>query len=174
MLAIGVGVSGGFQRIGLAQIGFAAVSLALAACLYWAYFGTAEDRAAEQAMDDASAERRPWIAIAAFAYSFTLMLLGVVFAASGLHQALAHPTAAIDVSWAAQLAGGVAVFWVGLAGFRLGIRRPGAVVRLAGGLLLVVTIVLGTQVSGLVQLVALLAGSLVILLVERTSVPGEI
>ncbi len=75
VLAVGVGVSGGVERIGIAQIGFAAVSLALAACLYWAYFGTGEDRAAEQAMDDASAERRPWIAIAAFAYSFTLVQL---------------------------------------------------------------------------------------------------
>ncbi|MEP6817084.1 MAG: low temperature requirement protein A [Marmoricola sp.] len=173
VLAIGVGVSGGLQTIGIAQIGFAAISLALAACLYWAYFGTAEDHAAEQAMEGATPQQRPWIAVAAYAYSFTLMLLGVVFAASGLHNALAHPSHAIDVSWASQLAGGVAAFWVGLAGFRLAIGRPGAVVRLAGGLLLVATIVLGTQVSGLVQLVALLAGSLVILLVERTTVPGE-
>lgn len=70
MLAIGVGVSGGVERIGIAQIGFAAISLALAACVYWAYFGTAP----------------------------------------GLHRALAHPTESLDVSWAAQLAGGVAGF----------------------------------------------------------------
>ncbi len=77
------------------------------------------------------------------------------------------PPSLPEVRSRTAVGGHVHVLW-------LAIRRPAALARLAGGLLLVVTIVPGTQVSGLVQLVALVAGSLVILLVERTSVPGEI
>ena len=110
VLAIGVGVSGGTERIGIAQIGFAAVSLTLAASLYWAYFGTGEDNAAERALEAAPEERQQGMGLASFGYAFAVMLLGVVFAASGLHHALEHPTHHLDLAWAAQLAAGTAGF----------------------------------------------------------------
>ena len=94
VLAIGVGVSGGLERIGTIQVGFAAISLALAASLYWAYFGTGEDSAAERALETAPEDRQQGIGLWSFGYAFAVMLLGVVFTASGLHHALAHPTPA--------------------------------------------------------------------------------
>jgi low temperature requirement protein LtrA len=115
VLAIGVGLSSGAERIGTAQIGFAAVSLTLAAALFWAYFGTGEDHAAELALEAAPEERQQPIGLASFGYAFAVMLLGIVFAASGLHHALEHPTHHLDLAWAAQLAAGTAGFWVGLA-----------------------------------------------------------
>ena len=57
VLAIGVGLGTGLQAIGLEQIAFAAISLLLAATLYWAYFGVGEDTRAEAALDSLSAER---------------------------------------------------------------------------------------------------------------------
>jgi low temperature requirement protein LtrA len=167
VLAIGVGVGSGLERIGVAQVLFAAISLALAASLYWAYFGTGEDHAAEVVLDAAPPERQQGIALASFGYAFAVMLLAVVFAASGLHHALAHPTHALDLAWAAQLACGVAGFWVGLALFRLAIGRRDVALRLAGGLLLAAATVVGTAFSGLAELVVLLLGSLGILLAGR-------
>ena len=169
VLAIGIGVSSGDTRIGVAQIGFAAISLALAASLYWAYFGTAEDHAAEEALATTPADRQQNVALASFGYAFGVILLAVVFTASGLHHAMAHPTHTLDLAWAAQLAGGVAAFWVGLALFRLAIGRRDVLFRLTGGLLLLAAVPVGTTVSGLAELVVLLAGSTVVLAAERSA-----
>ena len=166
VLAIGVGVSSGAERIGLAQIAFAAISLVLAATLYRAYFGTGEDTAAEHALAEAG-PRQHAVALASFGYALAVMLLGVVFSASGLHHALEHPLHHLDVEWAAHLAGGVAAFWLGLTIFRLSIGRRDIGLRLVGGLALLATIPLGTLVSATAQLVTLLAGCVLLLRVER-------
>jgi low temperature requirement protein LtrA len=168
VLAIGVGVSSGVATIGTAQVFFAAVSLALAFSLFWAYFGTGEDHAAEESLETAPADRQQAVALTSYGYAFGVILLAVVFASSGLHHALPHPTRHLDLAWATQLAGGVAAFWVGLALFRLAIGRRDVALRMTGGLLLLVAIPAGTLVSGLVELLVLLAGSVAVLVVERT------
>ena len=174
VLAIGVGVSSGVAHIGVAQVAYAVISLALAASLYWAYFGTREDEAAERALEETPEQRQQAVALNSYGYALVVMLLAVVFAASGLHYALAHPLAPVAAEWAAHLSFGVAGFWVGLALFRAAIGRRDLGLRLVAGLALAVTTWLGTQVSGLVQLVALLLGSVAILLVERRTQPdGE-
>ncbi|WP_411284968.1 low temperature requirement protein A [Lapillicoccus sp.] len=164
--AIGVGASSGVSAIGVAQIGFAAVSLALAASLHWAYFGSHQDEA-QEALTAAPPERQQSVAPWPFGDALAVVLLGVVFAASGLHHALEKPAARLETTSAAQLAGGVAAFWVGLAGFRVAVGRRDVGLRLVGGLALVAATVIGAQVSGFVELVALLAGSVAILLIER-------
>jgi low temperature requirement protein LtrA len=123
VLAIGVGVSSGRAHIGPAQVAYAVISLALAASLYWAYFGTGEDQAAERALEATAENRRQSVALNSYGYALVVMLLAVVFAASGLHQALPDPLRRIDVEWAAHLSVGVVGFWVGLALFRASIGR---------------------------------------------------
>jgi len=167
VLAIGVGVSSGVDRIGIAQIGFTVISLGLAASLYWAYFGTHEAEEAEEALATAAPHRQQGVALGSYGYALAVMLLGVVFAASGLHHALEHPTARLDLASAAHLSAGVAAFWVGLAGFRLAIGRGNVALRLVGGLALLAATVLGPRVNGFVELLALLAGSVAILLIEN-------
>jgi hypothetical protein len=134
-------VGSGLERIGVAQVLFAAISLAPAASLYGAT--SAPARTARRRSRSWST-RRP-----------------------GLHHALAHPTHALDLAWAAQLACGVAGFWVGLALFRLAIGRRDVPLRPAGGLLLTAAMAVGTAFSGLAELVVLLVGSLGILLAGR-------
>ncbi len=166
VLAIGVGVSSGESTIGVAQVVFAAVSLGLAALLYWAYFGTREDEAAEDALAHAAPARQQDVAVLSYGYAFVVVLAGVVCAAAGLHHALEHPSAPLDLAYAALLAGGVGATWVGYGAFRAVIGRPGAVVRGGGGVVLVAATWLGT-VSAFVELVALIAGSVALLLLER-------
>ena len=63
VVAVGIGVAG--QPIGLALIGVAVLGLALAAGLWWLYFG-GDDALAERALIAAPPERRPALALYAY------------------------------------------------------------------------------------------------------------
>jgi low temperature requirement protein LtrA len=174
VLAIGVGLGTGVHAIGLEQIAFAAISLLLAATLYWAYFGVGEDERAEAALSAMPPERAQAAALASYGYAFWVILFGIVLTAAGLHHALAHPTERLTWEYAGQLCTGVGGFWVGLGLFRLTLRLPGAVPRLAGGAGLAALIVVGAEVSGLAALVCLLAGSAGLVLLERRPAVGHL
>lgn len=138
VLAIGVGVGSGETAIGVAQVVFAAVSLGLAALLYWAYFGTHEDEAAEHALERVAPERQQAVALGAFGYAFVVVLQ----------------------------AGGVGATCVGFRAFRRAVGRSAAGRRAVGGVVLVAATWLGA-LSGFVELLALIAGSVALLLLER-------
>jgi Bacterial low temperature requirement A protein (LtrA) len=63
VLAIGIGLGTGVDSIGLDRIAFAAISLLLAATMYWAYFGVGEDARAEAALDDLPAASCAWASV---------------------------------------------------------------------------------------------------------------
>jgi low temperature requirement protein LtrA len=167
VLAIGVGLGTGAHSIGLEQVAFAAISLLLAATLYWAYFGVGEDRRAEAALDAMPAERTQSAALASYGYAFWVILFGIVLTAAGLHHALAHPTEHLTWEYAGQLCLGVGAFWVGLGLFRLTLHLSGAWPRIAGGVALGALIVVGAEVSGLAALVCLLLGSVALVIWEQ-------
>jgi low temperature requirement protein LtrA len=167
VLAIGVGLGTGVRTIGLEQIAFAAISLLLAATLYWAYFGVGEDDRAEAALHALTPERAQAAALASYGYAFWVILFGIVLTAAGLHHALGHPTGRLTWEYAGQLCVGVGGFWLGLGLFRLALGLPHAAPRVAGGLALGTLIVVGAEVSGLAALVCLLLGSAGLVLLER-------
>jgi low temperature requirement protein LtrA len=167
VLAIGVGLGTGEHSIGLEQVLFAAISLLLAATLYWAYFGVGEDHRVEAALDAMPPERAQAAGLASYGYAFWVILFGIVLIAAGLHHALAHPTEQLTWEYAGQLCWGVGGFWVGLGLFRLALGLPDALPRIAGGVALAAVIVVGAQVSGLAALVCLLLGSAVLVLLEQ-------
>jgi low temperature requirement protein LtrA len=167
VLAIGVGLGAGAHAIGLEQVVFAAISLLLAATLYWAYFGVGEDHRAEAALDAMAPEQAQAAGLASYGYAFWVILFGIVLAAAGLHHALAHPTEELPWEYAGQLCVGVGLFWVGLALFRLALHLPDVWPRLAGGLALGGVTVVGATLSGLAALVCLLLGSAGLVLLER-------
>ncbi len=172
VLAIGVGLGTGAHSIGLEQVLFAAISLLLAATLYWAYFGVGEDHRAEAALDALPPERAQAAGLASYGYAFWVVLFGIVLTAAGLHHALVHPTEALTWEYAGQLCVGVGLFWVGLGLFRLALALPGWLPRVAGGVVLGAVIVVGAEISGLAALVCLLAGSVALVLWEgRAGVP---
>ena len=166
VLAIGVGLGTGVETIGWEQITFAAISLLLAATLYWAYFGIGEDHAAEEALDRLPPERAQAAGLASYGYAFFVVLFGIVLNAAGLHHALAHPTDPLDWKYSAQLCVGVGVYWVGLGLFRLALRLPHALLRIAGGVGLGTVTVVGATTSGLLALLCLLLGSGTLVMVE--------
>jgi len=174
VLAIGVGLGTGAHSIGLEQVVFAAISLLLAATLYWAYFGVGEDSRAEGALGALPAERAQAAGLASYGYAFFVILFGIVLTAAGLHHALAHPTDALTWEYAGQLCVGVGGFWVGLGLFRLALGLPGWLPRVAGGVVLAAFTVIGAEGSGLAALVCLLAGSAGLVLLEQRSTLGGV
>jgi low temperature requirement protein LtrA len=173
VLAIGVGLGTGAHAIGVEQVLFAAISLLLAATLYWAYFGVGEDDRAEAALDAMPPGQAQAAGLASYGYAFWVILFGIVLTAAGLHHALVHPTEELKWEYAGQLCVGVGLFWVGLGLFRLTLHLPGAWPRIVGGMVLGAMIVVGAEVSGLTALLCLLLGSAgLVVLEQRGPVPG--
>ena len=154
VLAIGSGIGTGATHIGGAQIAFAAISLMLAATLYWSYFGSHENEYAKRALAASEGPQEGELALASFGYAFYLMLQGIVLTAAGLHTALIDPLQPVGWMHATQLAGGVAIYWLGLAWFRRSIGRSAMGTLLTGVLVAAVTPV--ATVSGLLGLICIL------------------
>ncbi len=143
VVVIGAGAASLDLDVGLGLV--ALLSLALSAALWWTYFS--DERAVEQALHDAPAERRPTIVLVGFAYWHFGLLLGVIALAAGLKKAIGDPYDPLDAWIAAELAVGVALFLACDVGFRrtLGIPRSGT--RVAAAAPAVATIPLGTEIA---------------------------
>ena len=130
---IGIGAEG--QRVTFALALSAALGLALAASLWWTFFGTGDDDLAEEAMTAADPSLRPRLALSAYFYAYIPMLLGIVAAAAGLKHAIGHPGATLPTGPAVSLAGGITLFLAGDALFRRALRIGTPWYRAAGAAL---------------------------------------
>jgi low temperature requirement protein LtrA len=163
VVAIGVGAAGLAVDGALAAV--ALLGLALSACLWWLYFGEGGDERAERALATFEPGVRARRALAAFFYCYLAMLLGIVTIAAAEHAALEHPFDELTWWLAALLSGGVAVFLVGDAVFRLALGIGAAAIRVATALLALAVTPIGATVSAAGQiglLVALLGAAIVI------------
>lgn len=166
VLTIGIGLGVVLRDLDAEQVVVLLTALALAATLYWAYFGEGADDTAYRRLTAAEPHHRETLSLLAFGYAFALMLVGVDVAVAGLHDVLDHPTDPASASFGGYLAGGVGAYWIGIGFFRLVFGMPFAALRIVGGVVLAALAFLG-EVSGLVELVGLLAGSVTILLIEE-------
>jgi low temperature requirement protein LtrA len=168
VVAVGIGASAHHLTVGL--IAVAVLGLGLSACLWWAYFGDAEDERALVAMSEAPDRERPRLALFGFGHFHWLILLGIVALASTLERAIGHSGDSLTWGRALALGGGTALFLVGDSLFRrlLRIGRPRW--RLTAAALALATVPLGHEVSAVVQLVALFAALVACLAAERSVV----
>jgi low temperature requirement protein LtrA len=113
---IGIGAQGHAVTVSLAAS--AVLGLALAAALWWAYFGVGDDERAEEAMLAADPAARPALALAAYFFAYIPMLLGVVALASGVKQAIVNPGTTLPAGPCVALGCGVGLFLAGTAAFR--------------------------------------------------------
>ena len=120
----------------------AALGLALAAALWWAYFGVGDDERAEEAMTRADPAARAGLALTAYFYAYIPILLGIVTLAAGVKKAIGEAASTTDYRTSLALGGGVALYLAGDAAFRHVLR-------------------IGTQRSRLVAAAAALAASAV-------------
>ena len=152
VVAVGIGL--GTIALPAGRITTALLGLALAAGLWWLYF-SGEDERAEQAMDRAPIERRAWLALNAFGYVFLLVLGGIVLVAAGMKLAVVRYDQPAPVATAVFLAGGVAAYVIGLAGFRWVLGSGDLRVRVLIAVLAVPTIWLGMARTPVAQISAL-------------------
>jgi low temperature requirement protein LtrA len=170
VVAVGIGATSHALTGGL--IAVAVLGLALTACLWWAYFGEGEDQKAYEAMRSASPLDRPRLALNGFYHWHLLILFGIIALASALEQAIAHPGDPLAFGRALALGGGVACFLAGDALFRRTLSIGELRWRLAAVPLALAASPLGTEVSAVTQLAALVAvlvGCLVLELRRRSS-----
>ena len=113
---IGIGAEGHPVTVSLALS--AVLGLALAAALWWAFFGVGDDERAEQAMLAADPAARPALALAAYFFAYIPMLLGVVALASGVKQAIVNTGSTLPAGPCVALGCGVGLFLAGSAAFR--------------------------------------------------------
>ncbi|HEV2936888.1 MAG TPA: low temperature requirement protein A, partial [Streptosporangiaceae bacterium] len=104
---IGIGAEGRAVTLSLALS--AVLGLALAAALWWAYFGVGDDERAEAAMLAADPAARPALALAAYFFAYIPMLLGVVALASGVKQAIVNTGTTLPAGPCVALGCGVAL-----------------------------------------------------------------
>ena len=152
VVAVGIGLGGIDLPAG--RILAALLGLALTAALWWLYFN-GDDERAETALGEAPAERKPWLALNAFGYTFVPILGGIVLVAAGLKLAVVRYNEPSTASAAVFLAAGVAIYLVGLALFRYLIYVRPLVVRLLMAALAMATIFIGLRTSPVTQLAVL-------------------
>jgi low temperature requirement protein LtrA len=160
VVAIGISVEAETITAGVAAV--VMLALALPAALWWAYF-SGDDTAAEHVLAEADPGRRGVLAIRGYFLAHIPMLLGIIAAAAGIHEAVAHPSEPLGFAAALTLGIGVALFFLGDAAFRLALGLGPAASRVAIALVALVTIPIGTATTATIQLaalVALIAGAL--------------
>lgn len=164
VVAVGIGVSAEPLDLGVAAA--VVLGLALAAALWWTYFG-GDDEWAERALIDAEPDRRGPLTIAGFFYATIPMVLGVVAIAAGLKLTIGHSASPVPFGPALALAGGAALFLAGAAALRRALRIGPTALRLAGAAAALATVPLGTRVAAEAELVALVAVFVAVLAAEK-------
>ena len=152
---IGIGAEGHRVTVSLALS--AVLGLALAAALWWAYFGVGDDERAEQAMLRADPAARPALALAAYFFAYIPMLLGIVALASGVKQAIVTPGSTLPAGPCVALGSGVGLFLAGTAAFRHALRIGTERYRLAAAGACLAASWLGVTVSVAAEMALLTA-----------------
>jgi low temperature requirement protein LtrA len=153
VVAIGIGAHG---HVDLALLVAATLGLALAACLWWSYFGGGDEAAAEDTLLHAGVERRTRLILGAYFYAHIPMLLGIVAVAAGVKTALGEPLGHLEAGAAVSLSAGVTLYLAGDMMYRRVLGMSPRPLRLAAAVLALATILLGLW-SALGQLAALVA-----------------
>jgi low temperature requirement protein LtrA len=171
VVALGIGAAD--QEIGFALGLTAVLGLALAACLWWVYFGGDDEIHAEHTLAAAEPVRRVRLILGAYFYAHIPMLLGIVAVAAGAKKARGHPVDPLKLSAAVTLAAGVTLFLAGSAWFRRVLGIAGNRLRVAGAVAAPVTVGLGLW-SALAQLTALVVLTTGMIILDRRTAPSRL
>ena len=115
IVALGVGASGLALETGV--ITAVVLGLAVAGCLWWAYFDVVAT-VAERKLREAGPVERARIARDSYSYLHLPMVAGIVFFAFGVKETLVHVHAHLTSVPAAALCGGVALYLLALSAFK--------------------------------------------------------
>jgi low temperature requirement protein LtrA len=172
VVAVGIGASG--LKISGEMLAVAILGLMVSAELWWVYFG-GDDEEAEVALSRMKPTRAEFFATnAAYYWAHLLLLLGIVCDAAALERAIGHPFDSLDFGRALALSGGTALYLIGHSLFRRFLGLPFKPWRALAAALALATIPLGTGLSALAQLGALVALLGLCLAAEERTLPAEV
>jgi len=168
VIAIGMGVD--VEHVTAGTVAVVVLALALPGALWWTYF--TDYAAGEHALARVETDARSLLAARAYYFAHIPILLGIVVAAAGIEAAVAHPGEHATWPSATALAGGVALFLVGIADFRrcLSIESPAP--RMAAAVAVLATISIGASIGAGLQLGAVLGVVVVMLVLDRHRIHG--
>ncbi len=169
IVAIGVGAEAGVD----AQIVIAAVGgMAVAACLWWAYFDVVALVSTHRLEQAAPGREQNTMARDAFSILHLPMVAGIVLLALGLKKTLGHTEDHLYLESSAALFGGVAAYFLALSAFRRRNIGRWNRSRLALGVGLLLLIPVGTQIAAIWSLLTL-AGVLIAYTTYEVRTHGE-
>jgi low temperature requirement protein LtrA len=150
-----VGASG--VGLGAWVIVAAVLGIALAAALWWAYFDLSM-LTAERRLSEARGEERARLARDSYSLLHLPVVAGIIFAALGIKQTLAHVGDPLGPVPAVALCGGVALNLLGHNAFRLRDEGSVSVPRLVVMVVCLALIRVGVSVSSILTLAVLSLG----------------
>jgi low temperature requirement protein LtrA len=159
---VGIGAAG--HPVTVALITQAVLGLALAAALWWAYFGVGDDDRAEEELTRAEPTARPALVLNSYFYAYIPMLLGIVTLAAGVKRAIGHTGSTLPYPACLALAGGVALYLAGDVAFRHALRIGTQRYRIAAAAAALAASAVGVTWSGTAEIALLavvVAGALV-------------
>jgi low temperature requirement protein LtrA len=167
---IGLGADG--QDLTAKLVISAVLGLALAALLWWTYFGVGDDERAEAAFTRTAAGERAQLALNAYFYSYIPVLLGIVVLAAGFKVAMQHPGTTLPYRPCLALAGGVALFLAGDVLFRHALGIAPLRYRLAAAVACPLLWITGVAIGSAVEIALLAVVLAAALILERGARPA--
>ena len=171
IVAIGVGAEA--SDLGAAELLAAGLGVLVAAALWWAYFDDLV-LVAEQRLEAAPAGLvRNRLARDSYSYLHLPMVAGIVLLALGVKKTLEHVDEPLKAMPAFALAGGVAVYLLGQAAYRMRNGQGADPARLAAAVACLALAVAGGQLDALVALAAVAAVVIALIGWERTTAAAD-
>jgi low temperature requirement protein LtrA len=167
VLALGMGATA--EHMTASEVGLIVLALAVPGALWWTYFTDVE--AAEHALGRRRGAKRSLLATRAYYFAHIPILLGIVIAAAGMHEGIAHPDRPLGWPGATALSAGVAGFLLGVGEVRreMAIASPRSRVLAAFVVLLLAP--LGARFGAGAELGAILLVLVVMLSRDRGHTP---
>jgi low temperature requirement protein LtrA len=169
IVSIGVGVDAADRRLTAGLVTAAALGLLIALGMWWTYF----HELAERAQARLRQHHDPVLAAAdSFSYLHLVIVAGIIVFAGGI-RLVVHGTLGAPMSTAGRLAfcGGVAIYLVGVSGFRLRLLGQSSPGRLAVAVALLVLFAVGSGFAA--WLITLVSALLILALCAAELALGE-
>lgn len=169
---IGVGVGVATQPISVPILGGVVLAMSITVGMWWAYFSDLA-RHAEHAL--AHRQRISRVVSDGYTYLHLALVAGIVFAAVGIEEAMAHvaDVEPFGLLGAATVGGGVALYLAGTGFFARRVIGEWRVLRFAGAALLLAVVGLLAAVPPIASL-SVVAGILVVVLLAEHRMPGRL
>jgi low temperature requirement protein LtrA len=165
IVAVGVGAEA--SDLGGAELVAAGLGVVVAAALWWAYFDDLVLVAEERLQAARPGLERNRLARDSYSYLHLVMVAGIVLLALGVKKTLEHVDEPLEAMPGAALAGGVAVYLLGQAAFRVRNRQGADPARLLAAAVCAVLAAVATGMDALVSLTAVAAVTVLLITWER-------